>query len=366
MADQEKWELSREEIERRLQKLKTDPKQREKTRGGRSSGQGVKLLYIRDYLYHHATREHPQNANAIQSFLAKHSIEASVKTIYNDIVRLRDDFAVPIEYNASKWGYYITEPEFEPHELRLMVDCIQASKFITQTEARTISQKIVKLADVYTKESLTRNAYVSDRVRSKNDSVVKDSGRIHRAIAENRKIGFTYFHYTPNKTNPKQFSKKGDLYIVSPYALLWDNGNYYLYAYLSEKKAFRTFRIDRMERITNPLPDKRDGEKEFKASNITGQEFKVFQQYHGTQTRVQIRFINRLADAVIDQFGKDTMLIPIDEKHFTATLPVELSPPFFAWVATFGRAAKILWPQLAIDEMKKFIERVSDMYKEEG
>lgn len=366
MADQEKWELSREEINERIQKQNQEFKRKGATRRGRSSGQGVKLLYIRDYLYAHATEEHPQNANAIQAFLAQQGIEASVKTIYNDILRLQEDFGVPVEYNASKWGYYITEPEFEPHELRLMVDSIQASKFITQTEARTISQKIVKLADVYTKESLTRNAYVSDRVRSKNDSVVKDSGRIHRAIAENRKIGFRYYHYTPNKQNQKQYSKKGDLYIVSPYALLWDGGNYYLYAYITEKDEFRTFRIDRMEAITNPLPDKRDGEKAFKAAALTNQEYKVFQQYHGEKVKVRIRFINRLADAVIDQFGKDIMLIPIDEKHFTATLPVELSPPFFAWVATFGRGAKILFPQLAIDEMRKFIERVSDMYKDEG
>ena len=333
---------------------------------GRSSGQGVKLLYIRDFLYKHATKEHPQNANHICDYLMTKGIDASVKTIYNDILRLQIDFGVPVEYNPKKWGYYITKPEFEPHELRLMVDSIQASKFITQTEARTISQKITKLADVYTKESLTRHAYVSDRVRSMNDSVVRESDRIYRAIAENRKIGFRYFHYTPNKENPKQYSKKGDMYVVSPYGLLWDNGNYYLYAYITEKNEFHTFRIDRMERITNPLPEKRDGEKEFKSASITNQEFKVFGQYRGEKAKVRIRFINRLADAVIDQFGKDVMLIPTDEKHFTATLPVELSPPFFAWVATFGRGAKILTPQLAVDEMRKFIEKVSDMYKNEG
>ena len=366
MADQEKWELSREEIDRRLQKLKADPKQQEKTRGGRSSGQGVKLLYIRDYLYHHATKEHPQNATKIKNYLALHNIEASEKTIYNDIVRLREDFAVPVEYNASKWGYYITKPEFEPHELRLMVDSIQASKFITQTEAQTISQKIVRLADVYTKDSLTRNAYVSGRVRSKNEDVVREAGRIHQAIAENRKIGFRYFHYTPDRTKPKQYSKNGTHYIVSPYALLWDNGNYYLYAYITEKDEFRTFRIDRMEAITRPLADKRDGEKAFKAANITNQEYKVFQQYHGEQVKVRIRFINRLADAVIDQFGKDTVLVPVDESHFVAVLPVELSPPFCAWVATFGRAAKVLAPDAAIEEMRKFIEKVSDMYKDDG
>lgn len=366
MADQEKWKLSREEIDRRLQKLKADPKQKEKSRGGRSSGQGVKLLYIRDYLYHHATKEHPQNATKIKNYLAVHGIEASEKTIYNDIVRLREDFAVPVIYDAQRWGYYITKPEFEPHELRLMVDSIQASKFITQTEAQTISQKITRLADVYTKPSLTdRHALVSDRVRSANDDVVRDADRIHLAIANNRKIRFRYFHYNPNRANPKKYSKNGDFYTVSPYAMLWDSGNYYLYAY-TEKGVFRTFRIDRMERISQPLQEKRDGQKEFKAEALTSQEYKVFGQYHGEKVKVRIRFINRLADAVIDQFGKDTVLAPLDEGHFVALLPVELSPPFCAWVATFGRAAKILAPESAITEMRKFIEKVSDMYKDDG
>lgn len=367
MADQEKWELSREEIDRRLQKLKADPKQHEKTRGGRSSGQGVKLLYIRDYLYHHATKEHPQNAKAIQKYLKTHNIEASEKTIYNDIVRLREDFAVPVEYNASKWGYYITTPEFEPHELRLMVDSIQASKFITQKEATTISQKIIRLADVYTRPSLNeRHAVVAQRVRSKNEDVVREANRIHQAIAENRKIAFRYFHYTPDRLNPKQYSKKGERYIVSPYALLWDSGNYYLYAYLNEKDGFKTFRVDRMESISKPLTDKRAGVKEFKTEHLTNQEYKVFQQYHGDKVKVQVRFINRLTDAVIDQFGKETVMVPIDKGHFTAILPVELSPPFYAWIATFGHAAKILGPDTVIEEMRKFINNAADMYKDDG
>ena len=365
--DKEKWDLSREEIEERIRKSNEEWRKKGATRGGRSSGQGVKLLYIRDYLYHHATKEHPQNANRIQAFLAQHDIEASVKTIYNDIVRLRDDFAVPVVYDASRWGYYITKPEFEPHELRLMVDSIQASKFITQREATTISQKITKLADVYTRPKLTdRHAVVAQRVRSKNEDVVREAGRIHQAIAENRKIGFRYFHYTPDRVNPKQYSKNGEKYVVSPYALLWDNGNYYLYAYITEKDEFRTFRVDRMEAITKPLPDKRDGEKAFKTETLTSQEYKVFQQYHGEKVKVRIRFVNRLADAVIDQFGKETVMVPIDKDHFYALLPVELSPPFCAWVATFGRGAKILAPEAAITEMRKFIEKVSDMYKDDG
>lgn len=272
-----------------------------------------------------------------------------------------------MEYNASKWGYYITEPEFEPHELRLMVDSIQASKFITQAKARTISQKIVKLADVYTRESLTRDAFVSGRVRSMNDSVVQDSDRIHQAIAENRKIGFRYHHYTPNKQNPKQYSKKGDLYVVSPYALLWDGGNYYLYAYITEKDEFRTFRIDRMEAITNPLPDKRDGEKEFKAAALTNQEYKVFQQYHGEKTRVRIRFINPLLDAVVDRFGtKDVQYAKVGDTHFSVTAKVEISDQFFGWILGFGKKAKLLYPDDVIDQFKAYMDKIREMYKIKG
>lgn len=364
--DEEKWSISRQEIEARLHKVNQENGQKGLTRGGRSSGQGVKLLYIRDYLYAEATKEHPKNARHIQEYLNSVGIEASTKTIYNDIVRLQEDFDEPIEYNPSKWGYYITKRDFEPYELRLIVDCIQSSRFITQAEARTISQKIEKLADIYTRPNLaTRNAFVPERIHSKNESVVREADRIHHAIAENRKIGFRYFHYTPSKDNPQKYSKSGDPYIVSPYALLWDNGNYYLYAY-TEKKVFRTFRIDRMDRITPPLTAEREGQDLFQADALYAREYKVFQMYHGDKVKVRMRFSNHIADAVIDQFGHHIMLIPVDKKHFTATLPVELSPPFYAWISTFGRAAKILSPQVAVDGIQKFIEKVADMYKDEG
>lgn len=204
---------------------------------GRSSGQGVKLLYIRDYLYAHTNKDNPKNAKHIVDYLATKDIDASPKTIYNDILRLQIDFGVPVEYNASKWGYYITKPQFEPYELRLMVDSIQASQFITQEKAREITGKIKAMADVYTKDTLNRQAFVSSRVRSMNDSVVNDADLIHEAIATDRKIAFRYFHYSPSHDNPKSYSKKGETYIVSPYALLWDDGKYYLYAYTEKRSS---------------------------------------------------------------------------------------------------------------------------------
>ena len=365
MDEKEGWGLTEEEIKERLRTLNQEKSKRGLTRGGRSSGQGVKLLFIRDYLYQHATKEHPKNAKAIQEYLSQHQIKADVKTIYNDILRLQTDFSVPIEYNAKKWGYYITTPIFEPYELRLMVESIQSSKFITQKEANAITQKIAGLADVYTKESLNRVAYVSGRVRSRNDKVVKDADRIYKAITENRKVAFRYFHYTPSKDNPQKFYKEGAMIIVSPYAFLWDNGYYYLYAY-TDKGQFRTYRIDRMDNISHPLLAVRDGEKEFRTSQITSQEYKIFQMYHGPQMKVRVRFHNRFTDAVLDQFGKSVLLIPDGEHHFIVTLPVEISPPFFAWLSTFGKGAKILHPEEAVNRMREFVGKLNEMYNVEG
>ena len=204
-----------------------------------------------------------------------------------------------------------------------------------------------------------------DRVyqRSMNDNVVSEADRIHQAIAEDSQISFRYFHYTPDRANSKNYSYDGNRVTVSPYALLWNNGNYYLYAY--DGKKFRYYRVDRMERISFPLLQKREGKELFKEKNIISQKAKVFDMYGGKEYNVRIRFRKELADAVIDQFGKDVMMVPVDEDHFTITVPVEVSPTFFAWISTFGRRVKILGPAPVVEKMREFIHRVADMYQDE-
>lgn len=330
---------------------------------GRSPGQTVKLLYIRDYLRAETDLEHGVIAEQIQDYLASKGIKASLKTIYNDIKVLQSEAFEPIEYSFKMKAYHIVKPAFQPHELRLMVDSVQASRFITQQEARNLTQKIQGLTDKYTKESLNRTAFVADRVRNKNESVVRDTDKLHRAISEDRKIGFKYFHYRPDKT--KAYSKGGERYVVSPYALHWDNGNYYLYAFVDGK--FRSFRVDRMEQITDPLPIHRDGKDQYRQTALTSRrKAKVFGMYHGDPYTVRIRFQNRFVDAVYDMFGREVLLIPVDKDHFTVAVDVEISPPFFAWVSTFGKSARILSPAPVVEQMKKFIENVALMYKDEG
>lgn len=326
----------------------------------------IRLLLVRDYLTANASKNRTVSRRQIQEHLKKHGYPVEKKTVYRDLEVLRSpEFGLEIEYDEKAKGYYLLNPPFEPYELRLMVDSVQASRFITKETAREITAKIKKMAGPRTQASLNRTSYVADRVRSMNDSVVKDADKIHDAIAADRKIGFRYFHYSPDKSKPKSYTKSGNQVVVSPYALYWNNGNYYLYAY--DGKKFRFYRVDRMERISNPLPEKREGQDHFKTKDLTQQQTKVFDMYStGKIYNVKFRCHNHIAHSVIDQFGKGIIMIPDDSTHFTFAHSVDISPPFFAWVATFGRSIRILEPAPVVEEMRKFIEKVSDMYKNDG
>ena len=324
---------------------------------------GIRLMLLKEYLQANAGKDRIVTRKELEEYLAEHEVSGGMKAIYADFAVLGDMFGLHLEYDQSQKGWKLLNPPFEPYELRLLVDGIQSSKFITKKKADEITEKIKALAGKETKATLNRQTYVADRVRSMNDSVVMDADKIHEAIKSDSKIKFRFFHYTPDIKKSKSYSKNGSEYIVSPYALLWNNGNYYLYAYDGIK--FRYFRVDRMEQISAPLPERREGKELFKEKNITTQAAKVFDMYSGKVYNVGIRFRNELADVVIDQFGKNVVMRPYDEEHFTIYVPIEISPTFFAWIATFGRRVKILEPEPVIEKMREFLEKSMDMYKKD-
>ena len=323
---------------------------------------GERQFLLYRFLLENTNKGHVATRKQIFEHLATFDISIDRKTLYTDFEVIRATMKLEVEYDQRKKGYYVKNPPFEPYELRLMVDSVQSSRFITQARAKEITDKIKGLTDKHTRQTLNRQAYVPDRIRSMNDSVLKEADRLHEAIAANSRISFRYFHYSAGKE--KNYSNKGLKIIVSPFALSWNNGYYYLYAFDGLK--FRYYRVDRMESISPPLKIEREGKEQFDAKNLTQQQAKIFNSYSGPSYTVNMRFRNELADAVIDQFGKDTLRIPLDEEHFSISVPVEISPPFFAWVASFGRRAKITGPAAVVAEMRKFIERVSDMYKDDG
>ena len=325
---------------------------------------GIRLLLLKEYLQANAGKDRIVKRGELEGFLLEKGFPVEKKTLYQDFAALGDVCGLQLEYDVHKKGYRLLNPPFEPYELRLLVDGIQSSKFITREKAREITEKIKALAGKETKATLNRQAYVADRVRSMNDSVVKDADRIHQAIAEDSQISFRYFHFTPDRANPKNYSYDGNRITVSPYALLWNNGNYYLYAY--DGKKFRYYRVDRMERISQPLAFAREGKELYREKDMTHQKAKVFDMFGGKAYDVRIRFRNELADAVIDQFGKDIQMFAVDAEHFTITAPIEVSPTFFAWIATFGRRVKILSPEPVVEKMRDFLQRSLDMYENDG
>lgn len=337
---------------------------------GRSVNQGVKLMIIRDYLYSHTNKNHYVTVNDIIEHLDKeYGISADRKAIYHDLERLEDFYNMKLD-RKTRIGVRVTDSQFEPYELRLMIDSVQSANFITEKEAANITNKIKNLADIYTKATLDRKSYVHERIDNMKESIVSRTDSIHEAISLDARITFKYVHHKPNFTideeKKKSYSKNGEPYVVSPFALYWNNGNYYLYAYDSDKKNFRYFRIDRMESIKIDS-EKREGHDEFNAKTFSNtRKAKVFGMYStGNAKKVKLRGINQIADQVVDAFGaRNVMLIPEkDGKHFTADVDVEVSPTFFAWVFTFGKKMKIINPPEVVEEMKAFIGKVNEMYE---
>ena len=266
--------------------------------------------------------------------------------------------------HAGKKGYRVINHTFEPRELRLMIDSVQSAKFITQDEATSLTSKIKDLADKYTRDSLNRKAFVSERISSSKESIVARTDVIHEAINSETQISFKYVHYQPSfSKGNKRYSKNGEPYIVSPFALYWNNGNYYLYAYVTEREEMRFFRIDRMESI-KLTSLKVEGKDKYSEKTLRSQKkAKVFDMYGGEVADVRLRAHSSIADAVVDAFGQKLMIPTKEDKdYFTVDVSVEISPTFFAWLTNFGNKIEISKPQKVREQFASYIQNIIDLY----
>lgn len=323
----------------------------------KSDNQKLKLLYILDYLNSESDENHPVNASQLIEYLARNGICAERKSIYSDIAALVD-YGVDIE--SGKRGYFVAKRDFETAELKLLVDAVQSSKFITPKKTESLIKKLEQLTNRYDAASLQRQVFVANRIKNMGESIYYGVDAIHSAISENRKIRFKYFRYNLKKERVPQ--RGGDWYIVSPFALTWDNENYYLIAYDSEKSEIRHYRVDRMEKIST-VAETREGIESFKEIDMATYSKRVFGMFSGAEEIITMRFSNRLIDAVVDKLGRDVMLIPDGDDRFTAASEVAVSPQFFAWIAGFGGEAEILAPESVRSAFAEHIRNIEGLYK---
>ena len=327
----------------------------------RSAGQKLKLLYLMDYLLQNSDAEHPVTVRQLIAHLAAHDIAAERKSIYDDIEALRT-YGLDVEQVADGqfYGYYVASRRFELPELKLLVDSVQSSKFITQRKTNALIKKIETLASSYDAQRLQRQVYVAGRVKTMNESIYYNVDAVHAGISEDKKIRFRYFEYTVAKE--RRYRRDGAYYIVSPYALTWDDENYYMVAYETETDSIRHYRVDKMTNIAT-VDEPRDGAAAYRSLDMAMYSRKVFGMFSGTEERVRLRFTNHLVGAVLDRLGQDVSIIPDGDDHFTVSADVIVSPQFFAWLCGFGADAQLLAPASAAEQMKAYVEEIAALYR---
>ena len=305
----------------------------------KSDNQKLKIFYILDYLERNSHADHPVRAAQLMEMLtSRHNIICERKTIYSDIAALQDLGVDIVSIPGKNGGYYIASRNFELPELKLLIDAVQSSRYLTEKKSRELIEKLCNQCSVHDARLVRRDVVVSGRVKSMNESIYYNVDTIQEAIAENRQITFRYFDW--GLDGKRRYRDRE--YIASPYGLCQDNENCYLLA-LSERHGITSYRVDRMSDIA-ALADQRVPCPELTGKRLQEHAGRLFQMYAGEAVTVKLRFHRSLVNVVIDRFGSETMLIPDGEEHFVFTVRVAVSPMFLSWIIGFGAKAKVLHP----------------------
>lgn len=322
--------------------------------------QKKKLLAVLQILLQRTDENHTLSAQDILSILAsEYGIDAERKGIYADIEALKD-MQIHIEQNkGSTPGYYVKDKVFELPELKLLVDAVQSSKFITSEKSEALIKKLESFASVYQARQLQRQVVLYGRPKAENETIFTLVDRIHAALFENVQISFQYKEWTPKKQ--LQLKKNGAYYKVSPWALTWEDENYYLLAYDAAADLLKHYRVDKMQNLSL-LEEKRLGVEKYKSFNMPAFAKKTFAMYGGHDEEISLQCKNHLAGVIIDRFGKNCMMIPMED-CFKAKITVTVSEQFFGWLAGLGNAVEITWPQHVRQEYKEYLNDILKQYE---
>ena len=301
----------------------------------KGSNQKLKIVYLIKILTEKTDEQHSITMNEIISELKAYGVNAERKSLYNDIENLRQ-YGLDIvgEQHDRTYYYYLVSRQFELAELKLLVDSVQSAKFITERKTNQLIKKIYYNVD-----------------------------KIHTAIDRNSMISFQYFQWNVKKK--MVLKKDGEPYIVSPWALTWDDENYYMVAIDSSDEKVKHFRVDKMLNIEF-LDKPRLGGEKFSGQNADVGLYakKVFGMFSGEEEIIKLECKNEMAGVIIDRFGKDTMFIPKDDEHFTANVKVIVSNQFISWIFSLGDGVKIVGPEDILEKVKTEVERLSKQYFE--
>ena len=318
----------------------------------KSAGQKLKLLYIIKLLSENTDENHPASTADIIAYLESNGIHSERKSIYDDIARLIDfGYDIIQVHSRLGGGYYMAGRDFELPELKLLVDAVQSSRFITTRKSRSLIKKLEQLAGKHDAGKLQRQVYVAGRIKTENESIYYSIDQIHNAIQENRQISFQYLDWNLKKQLvPRDKQER----IVSPWALIWREEYYYLAAFDSQDQIMKHYRVDKMGQV-KVLKDAREGMEQFSKTDPAVYSNQTFGMFAGQEEIVTLQFPNRLIGVVLDRFGKDVDIRPMTDRIFRIRAKVAVSGQFFGWLAGIGREAVVIQPVSVRDQYQRWL-----------
>ena len=321
----------------------------------KGKNQKMKLYRLYRIMLSETDEDHALTIKQIQERLAESDVTVDRKTLYEDFAALGEmGLDIEMSRNGNEYLYRVVSKRFELAELKLLVDAIQSSKFITAKKSRQLIGKLTDFASSYEARQLDRQVVVAGRVKTMNESIYYNVDAVHEAITENRQICFSYLQWNEDK---QLVPRKSKAYRVSPWALTWNDGNYYLIAYDAAAAMIKNYRVDKMDQI-KVLPDVRTGKNVFRQIDMAGYTRENFDMFAGKETMVTLRFTRDLVGVMIDRFGKEITICRVNEDHDEITVPVAVSGMFYGWAAGFGNGVEIVKPE---EVRKEYCEKLKQI-----
>lgn len=321
--------------------------------------QKMKTLCLMQILLQRTDEKHMMTANDLAAALQEYGFKAERKSIYADVEALQQFGMDIVQQKGSNPGYYVASRNFELPELKLLVDAVQSSKFITAKKSEELIRKLEGMTSKYEAQQLQRDVFIYNRPKTENETIYYNVDQIHCALHCNAKISFQYAEWTTKKE--LQLKKNGALYMVSPWSLTWDDENYYLIAYDEKADCIKHYRVDKMQKISI-LDDCRIGKEKFMDFDLAAFAKKTFGMYGGYDETVTLLCHNNLIGVMLDRFGQDVPLVPVDDAHFYVKPLVAVSQQFYGWLTGLGNMVQLAGPEHVKAEYKEYLEEILKNY----
>lgn len=324
----------------------------------------LKTLLIYKFLEAYSDEENPLSSSDLIRMLAEKGVTCERKSIYADVKALNEIGCQIVAASGTKKGYYMASRQFQVPEVRLLIDAVNSAGFITPAKTKSLTEKLESLVSSHQADGLTSQVYCENKNKCDNEEIYYLIDNLYEAISKRRKVRFTYRRRNIDKETKKSYTNR--IFTVSPYALIWKDGHYYLVCNKSKYDNLMNLRVDRIRKLD--ILD--DTIRHF--SEVSEYKFifdtadyasKMFNMFSGRTEEITLVCHLELREEMMDRFGPDIPLSAVDENHFETKIQAAVSDGFVSWIMQYGDRMRVVSPQHMIDKIKCKAYSVLSNYK---